>query len=140
MFGFSYLPRPSQLLRLLSCLPHLHLLHLCLCCLHLSYHLSLSHPSHTAPHASANILSTIQSDLPYRSRPFQHPCIFSILKEFVFTSSCGMSLAEKRAHLFRSSIQEGPQATELEVPMAMLCAAATVVLYLATLANGTGVN
>jgi hypothetical protein len=62
------------------------------------------------------------------------------LKEFVFTSSHGMLLAKKHAHRFRSSIQEGLQATELEVPMAMLCAAATVVLYLATLANGTEVN
>lgn len=51
-----------------------------------------------------------------------------------------MSLAEKHAHQFKSSIQEGSEATELEVPIAMVCAAATAVLHLATLISGTEVN
>ena len=44
-------------------------------------------------------------------------------------TSCGMSLAEKHALRFMLSIEQGPQATELEVSVAMVCAAATAVRH-----------
>jgi len=51
--------------------------------------------------------------------------------------SCGMSLAKKYAHCFMLSIEQGPQAMELEVSGAMVCTAATAVRDFATSVNWT---
>ena len=47
-------------------------------------------------------------------------------------TSRGMSLAEKHAQRFTSSIEQGPEASELEVSIAMVCSAATAVICFAT--------
>ena len=46
----------------------------------------------------------------------------------VFTACRGMSLAEKHTQHFRSSIEQGPEASELEVSIPMVCVAATAVI------------
>ena len=53
--------------------------------------------------------------------------MISTLKEFAFATSRGASLSEKHAYQFVSSVSQGVQAGELELPVAMVCAAATVV-------------
>ena len=59
---------------------------------------------------------------------FQNLCIASILKGHVFTACHGMLLAEKHTQRFRSSIKQGPEASELEVSIPMVCVAAMVVI------------
>ncbi|KAG6810655.1 hypothetical protein H0H92_010892 [Tricholoma furcatifolium] len=61
----------------------------------------------------------------YRTKPFMHPSIISSIREYYFLGSRG-SLASKHQSRFKSSISEGPQAKELEVPMAMVCMVAAV--------------
>jgi len=48
-----------------------------------------------------------------------------------------MSLAKKHAHCFMLSMEQGPQATELEVSGAMVCMAVTVVRDFVTSVNWT---
>ncbi|GLB45655.1 hypothetical protein LshimejAT787_2500470 [Lyophyllum shimeji] len=53
-----------------------------------------------------------------------NPIIISTLKEFYFPGTRG-SLGEKHAHMFSSSIEEGPGSNELEIPLPMLAIVAT---------------
>ncbi|KAF8237329.1 hypothetical protein L208DRAFT_1375693 [Tricholoma matsutake] len=67
------------------------------------------------------------SGLLLKTKPFQHPCMISTLKEFAFATLHGASLLEKHAYQFVSSVSQGVQAGELELPVAMVCAAATAI-------------
>jgi hypothetical protein len=57
-------------------------------------------------------------------RPFFHPCIISSIKEFFFSGSRG-TLAQKHEGRFSSSIDDGPGKDELELPIPIVCIAAT---------------
>ena len=59
-------------------------------------------------------------------RPYFNPCIISSIKEYFFTGSRG-SLAQRYDASFSSSIKDGPEKNELELPIPMVCLVATTV-------------
>ncbi|KAL0945165.1 hypothetical protein HGRIS_004316 [Hohenbuehelia grisea] len=61
-----------------------------------------------------------------RTKPFHHNSIVAVLHAAVFKGSRG-TLADKHGNHFKSSMTEGPKASELEIPLAMACLSATAV-------------
>jgi hypothetical protein len=68
----------------------------------------------------------IQNGAVNTKRPYFNPCVISSIKEFFFTGSRG-SLAQKNEASFSSSINDGPEKNELELPIPMACLVATTV-------------
>ncbi|KAF8065172.1 hypothetical protein FPV67DRAFT_1628477 [Lyophyllum atratum] len=64
------------------------------------------------------------NNLVHRTKPFHHPMIISSIREYYFSGTRG-SIATKHASRFTSSIETGPQALELEIPLPMVCTIAT---------------
>ncbi|KAG6846749.1 hypothetical protein H0H93_012103, partial [Arthromyces matolae] len=73
-----------------------------------------------------NTLAHVPGELLRREKPFQHVSIISTLRDAIFTSTRGSTLAAKHAGRFISTREDRPD--ELEVPIAMLCMVATAVL------------
>ncbi|KAG6835141.1 hypothetical protein H0H93_004527 [Arthromyces matolae] len=63
---------------------------------------------------------------PLRTKPYLHPIVISTIREAFFSGARG-SLASKHASRFTSTITSGPQSEELELPVAMVCGAATAI-------------
>ncbi|KAG6808410.1 hypothetical protein H0H92_004235 [Tricholoma furcatifolium] len=62
--------------------------------------------------------------LMFKTKPYHHPMIISALREYFFSAARG-SLASRHIARFTSSIKDGPQAKELELPIPMVCMIAT---------------
>ncbi|KAG6836265.1 hypothetical protein H0H93_009625 [Arthromyces matolae] len=73
-----------------------------------------------------NTLAHVPGELLRREKPFQHVSIISTLRDAIFTSTRGSTLAAKHVARFISTREDRPD--ELEVPIAMLCMVATAVL------------
>ncbi|KAF8231517.1 hypothetical protein L208DRAFT_1378067 [Tricholoma matsutake] len=100
------------------------------CVVHYSY--LIQPPLPKVPYSWLFIFQTFavaasESGLLLKTKPFQHPCMISTLKEFAFVTLRGASLSEKHAYRFVSSVSQGVQASELELPVAMVCAAANAI-------------